>query len=152
MHSALQKFITTYSNPSSLPISTLSEKERYVSTLALLLEAARADGDLESKEVTAISGSMFHCFGLEEHQTGEFIEVSDYLLKAPGRLETFISNLNLNANDDEKITLMSMVWKVVQSDGVVEKEESNYARHLRIALGLTLEQAARAAALAHSPK
>jgi uncharacterized tellurite resistance protein B-like protein len=127
-----------------------SEKGLQVATIALLLEMAKVNNQIEKTEIDSLVRSVSFAFDILDEQTGELLEIATFMLKTPGNLDKFVELIATRFNLDQKQRVMGMVWKVISADGVADKYETSFAAHLRTRLGLSLEQAVRARQLAES--
>lgn len=119
-----------------------SQRDVRVATVALLLVLAHADKEFDANESREIVGAMCRHFNImEDQEVGELMEIADYVRKDPKKLDTFTQVVKDNFNQEQKILLLGMVWRVIKADGLVSKLEAVFARELRGKLGLTLEQA-----------
>ena len=125
-----------------------TERDLQIAVIGMLMRVAYSDSELESQELNAIRAAMLHEFGLSSYESGELIEISEFLIKDRNKLEQFISAINDNFNDQQKQFLIAMVWKVLLADGKAEKLETKLASELRVKLGLSLEQGVRARKIA----
>ena len=121
-----------------------TSRELQVAMVAVLAEAARADKEFNSLELSRIMGTCLREFGVSEESGAELLEIAEFLDREPEKREHFIQALNSNLNDDQRSYLLGLVWRVLTADGQLENHENTFAASLRKKLNLTLEQAIRA--------
>ncbi|MCO6430745.1 MAG: TerB family tellurite resistance protein [Deltaproteobacteria bacterium] len=125
-----------------------TSRDLRISVVVLLLSLANADGNLSSPEVGALCTSTFRKMGLEEHETGELMEVADFLVRDSAKLDSFLAALRDGFNSNQKQLLLALLWRIIMADQKVEKLEGIMAAEIRTKLGLSLEQGVRARKLA----
>lgn len=64
------------------------------------------------------------------------------------RMNSFIDSVRTHFTLDQRIKLMSLIWRVLIADGKADSVEATFAASLRKKLDLSLEQALRAQQLA----
>lgn len=129
-----------------------TQRDLQLSVIVLLLSIAHSDSNVSPDEINAITGTAFKELGLSDHEAGDLLEVSDFLLKEKTKLDEFIKNINEGFDLDQKQLLMAMVWKILIADGKAEKHEAALATSLRNSLGLSMEQNIRARKIAEVDK
>lgn len=125
-----------------------TDKSLQVATIALLVAMARADHEVAPSELNLIVRSMNFAFDLTDIQTGELLEIANFMLNEGQAIDKFVTILNEKLDANQKMRILGLVWKVIMSDGVADKYESAYAATLRGKLQLTMEQAVRARQMA----
>lgn len=126
----------------------LNQREVVVATVFLLASIAHSDHDFEAAELNSIVTQMFREFDLPEHETGEIVEVVDFLIRDGSKIESFIEIVRKHLDSEQKQVVLAMVWKLLNADGTAERQEAELAADLRAKLGLSLEQAVRARQMA----
>lgn len=125
-----------------------TERSLQVATLGLMIEMAKADHSVPPEELNLIVRSMNWAFDLTDNQTGELLDIASFMLKEGSALTKFIDIVNSKFDANQKQRVLGMIWKVVLSDGIVDRYEATLAAHLRTKLNLTMEQAVRARQMA----
>lgn len=126
----------------------LTNRDVHVAVIALLAELANIDGDMHSSELSRIVECMNSEFDLTDADTGELMEICEFLRRDKKKLDDYFGMLNSAFTADHKIEVMRLLWLVILADKQIEKAEGRFAVEARTKLGLTLEQATRARALA----
>ncbi|MCB0359024.1 MAG: TerB family tellurite resistance protein [Bdellovibrionales bacterium] len=115
-----------------------------IATVIVLLELAHQDKEFSEEEFTQIIRGLNREFGLSDAEAGMVMEIADYARKNPERGSEATRVINEHFSDEQKEHILSMLWRVVLADGLVDAFETRYAVLLRTRLNLSLEQAVRA--------
>ena len=121
-----------------------SSHDSAIAVLVILCDIACVDEMLDSNEFQAIVSAACAALGSSEVETGELLEVASFLMRDSTKRDQFRDILNAEFNDNQRQTVLSMVWRVILSDHQLEKSEADFSVKLRKQLGLSLEQAAYA--------
>ena len=123
-------------------------RDLLVSVVVLLAATAHADTDFETAEMNSIVGQMFSEFGLKDYESGEILELAEYLVKDGSKIDQYLQNVVAKFDADQRQIVLAMVWRVILADGLAERFETELAVELRTKLMLSLEQGVRARKLA----
>jgi uncharacterized tellurite resistance protein B-like protein len=107
-----------------------------VATCCLLLEVARADKELHDLEDQTIRNLLAHKFDLDDELTAELIGYARGELEESVGLFQFAREINSNFTVDEKYEVMEAVWRIIYSDGVLDRFEDALARQITTLLRL----------------
>lgn len=143
--------IKDYLSNSSLEISysgEVTERDAIVSSIILFASIAKADGELETEEINSIVGIVVREFDIKESEAAEYLEVALLLSEDKEKLVNFTDKVRDSFDSLQKQLIMTLVWRVMVSDKLIEKAEATLAVKLRTALGLSMEEAIRARKLA----
>lgn len=143
--------IREYLDDTSLGITfsgEISEHDVVVSTIVFFAAIAKADGELEPPEISALLGIIVREFNIKESEAAELMQVALLLTEDESKLEQFTGRLREKLDFLQKQLVMALVWRVMMSDSMIEKHEANLAVKLRTSLGLSMEEAVRARKLA----
>ncbi len=99
-----------------------------VSTCVILLEAATADSNFSAQEQGKILQILKSRFQMDDRSVKELIDKSTAERETSTDLWYFTNLINENLDNEEKYNLMESVWKVIYSDGTLDKFE-NYIAH-----------------------
>ena len=94
-----------------------------VATCAILLEMANIDGEFSKEEQEKIVTLLKNSFQLSDEHANELIRSSKEELNGSIDLWQFTNLINQNYSRDEKNSIVEMVWKVIYSDGKLDKHE-----------------------------
>lgn len=107
-----------------------------IAACVLLLEAAHADFELREEEIDHVIDTLRAQFGLSPEYAEELVELAQKEREQAIDLWQFTTAVNDHFSRDEKLQVMEAVWRVIHSDGVLEKHEDHYARRLATLLRL----------------
>jgi len=99
-----------------------------VATSVILLEAATADSNFSPQEQEKIVVILKSRFNMNDESVKELIDESENERQNSTDLWYFTNIINENLNNEEKYSLMELVWEVIYSDGTLDKFE-NYIAH-----------------------
>ncbi len=107
----------------------------------LLLCIAYADGEYVLEEKNELLQALQKHFLLSAECATELEEIACELKQGPEHSAHFISRLNSTLNPQQKLTVMSLAWKVILADHELRPYETHLATLLGQSLGLSIEQA-----------
>jgi uncharacterized tellurite resistance protein B-like protein len=122
-----------------------TNRELQIIALCALVAAARADEDFAGDELTQVVDGLTRRFNISDAEVGELISVAELLVRDPVKTSSLLTRANERFSPEQRIEILTMVWRVVASDRRASSKEARYAVELRRALDLTLEQSALAA-------
>ncbi len=108
-----------------------------IAACALLLEMAHIDGEFSESERGSIINIIKKDYHLSDEHTAALIEAADEELKRSIDLWKFARLINQNYSTDEKIQIIEMVWRVIYTDGKLDKHEDYLVHKLANLLRLT---------------
>lgn len=106
------------------------EAELRLAAAALLVEAAKLDGEFEAVERARIAALLQDRFGMAEADVAELIEAADEETELAGGLYGFTKEVRLNFDHGERISMIEMLWEVAYADGSLHDFESNMLRRV----------------------
>lgn len=112
------------------------EKKLQVATAALFVEIATADGDFSNDERNRIIKTMQKDFNLEDECVKDLINLSEEVVKDSISVYEFTSVLNDHLDRDEKLQLLKNLWKLVYTDGKLDKYEDRLIKIIGSTLNL----------------
>jgi uncharacterized tellurite resistance protein B-like protein len=101
-----------------------------VATAVILLEVANSDDEFTDAERKSIVEILKDNFDLGNEEVQELISVSDEKRKGSIDIWHFANVINENYSDGEKYTIMENIWKVIYSDGRLDKYEDHVVHKL----------------------
>ena len=129
-----------------------TDKDLQIAAGVLLLEMAGSDQDYAPEEVKNIFGAMKKIFAIEDDQDVlSILENAEALRADAKKIDTFVNAINSNFSAAQRQLLLSMVWRVAQADGKIEKFEERFATQLKFRLRLSDQEAADARKMASRP-
>ena len=108
-----------------------------IATCALLLEMAHIDGEFSESEREGIINIIKKDYDLSDEHAVVLIEAAGEELQRSIDLWKFARLINQNYSTDEKIEIIEMVWKVIYTDGKLDKHEDYLVHKLANLLRLT---------------
>ena len=112
------------------------ENKLQVATAALYVEIAAADGDFSEEERKKIVNAMKENFNLTNRCVEDLISLSEEAVKNSISVYEFTSILNDHLNRGEKLKLMTNLWKLIYTDGRLEKHEDRLIKIIGSTLNL----------------
>ena len=107
-----------------------TSKRIQVATAVILLEVANADEDFSDSERESIVGILKDNFDLSNEEVLELISVSDEERSGSVDMWHFANVINENYTDQEKLSIMENIWKVIYADGRLDKYEDHIVHKL----------------------
>jgi len=111
-----------------------------VATCALFLEMANIDGEFSDSEQENIISILKKDHHLSDKHVAELINTSNKELKQSVDLWQFTNLINQNYSKEEKIHILEMIWKIVYTDGRLDKHEDYLVHKLAKLLRLSHKQ------------
>jgi len=111
-----------------------------VAACALLLEMANVDDEFSEKEKNDIVSILESEFGLKDEDASQIIEAAQEELDKSLDLWQFTNLVNKNYSKEEKLNVIELIWKVVYSDGILDKHEDYLVHKLAKLLKLRHEE------------
>jgi len=105
--------------------------------VALLIEAAVMDGNLDVSERIIISNSVQNHFGLSKVDTEAVIQIGVEAQSRSVELYTTTRILKDGYDLEGRIELLEMLWAVAYADGVLDDYEANLVRRVSGLLHVT---------------
>jgi uncharacterized tellurite resistance protein B-like protein len=111
-------------------------KKVSIATCALLLEMAHADDQFSKEEMTNIMTILQNQYDLPEQDAREMISLAEEERKESLDLWQFTNLINENYSKEEKQKVVEILWRVIYTDGKVDKHEEYLMRRLTFLLNL----------------
>lgn len=112
-----------------------------VAACALLLEAAYADYKCTDEELEHVVATMREIFDISEEYADELMELAHKEREHAVDVFVFAREMNEKFKVEEKLQVLEALWKVIYSDGVIDKHESALAGKLVQLLRLDRKEA-----------
>lgn len=122
--------VDKFGNPSENDVMTMAA--------VLLVYVAQSDS-VQAEEEHAMMVALAKQFQLPDEETNHIIEVAKFLARDESKAEEFAKVLKLTFGRGQRTTLLAMLWRVVQADGVVSEFEKATLEKLMPLLGLEEE-------------
>jgi uncharacterized tellurite resistance protein B-like protein len=131
----LQNFLNTlFQEPDN---QTNQEYDNKIATSVLFLELAYADFKVTEEEEKNIYTSLQNFFNLPKEEVENIISLARDKRKNRQDIWLFTNQIKKNFNRERKITIIEMLWRLVYSDGKMDKYEEALMRKITNLLGLT---------------
>jgi uncharacterized tellurite resistance protein B-like protein len=108
-----------------------------VATCALLLEMAQTDGEYSGPERENIIRILKEDYSLSGEDAADLLEEAGRDLKESIDLWRFTRLINEHYTDEEKAGIVEMLWKIVYTDGHLDKHEDYLVHKVSNLLNLT---------------
>ena len=107
-----------------------------VAMCALFLEMANIDGEFDPEERERILDLFTREQGLSQEQASDLVAAAQEELDRSIDLWHFSRRINLDCSEAEKLGIIEMLWRIVYTDGNLDKHENYLIRKLSNLLGL----------------
>ena len=108
-------------------ISFDSEK---IAVVALLISTAKYDGNFDESERLEIHNLIKDYFSLSSESTDDLFKAAEKIENEANDLQQFTRSLNKLLNEEEKLKIVELIWKIVMADGIIDNYEENLVRRL----------------------
>ncbi len=115
-----------------------------VAACTVLLEAAYADYNCSDDELEHVVSTMKDIFGITDAEARELVEMAHKEREQTVDVYSFTRAINENFKAEEKQKVLEAVWRVMYSDGVIDKYEDALGRKLVQLLRLERKEALEA--------
>jgi len=123
MFDIIQRFFKPPDDGQNHPGNDSKTHDVNIATCALLLEIAQIDGEFSDEERENIVEILKKEFQLSPEYIEEITQIADQELKESHDLWKFTNLINNYYDHKEKIKIIEIVWKVIYSDGNLDKHE-----------------------------
>ena len=107
------------------PASRFDENDYRLAATAILVHAARIDGQFAETERERLRTLLEDRFGLDETDAAELLAEASELEREAIDLFQFTSQLNRALDEKGRARLVEMMWKIAFADGVISEFEDN---------------------------
>ncbi len=108
----------------------LSNKELNLATAALLVEVAVIDQDFDQREQQQLQKLLMAECGLTDVEATSLIQEAKDASANSSSLYDFTQLINRHCDYQQKISLVSGLWKVAYADGELDKYEEHIIRRI----------------------
>ena len=136
----VRKYFTK--NNENRPASTNHEDHRriMIATCALLLEIAAIDGEFSAHEQEVILSILKKDYKMSENEAASLIEAAQAQREHSIDLWCFTKLINRNFSEEERISVIELVWKVIYADGRLDGHEDHLVHGIANLLRLSHSQ------------
>jgi uncharacterized tellurite resistance protein B-like protein len=117
--------------------STDREERTRIAAGVILLEAAHADHECTDEELDHVIGTLRSDFNLSKKHAEDLLELAHREHGQAVDLFEFTNHINNEFSKEEKKAVLEAVWRIIHSDGQLEKHEDNFVRKLTHLLRLS---------------
>ena len=104
--------------------------ESQLATTSLMILTAKYDGEFDEVEKAEILKMIRDFYGFDKIKIDRIFETALSLTEKANDIHQFTSELNKNLNDDEKLSIIKMLWKIVIADGRIDDYENALIRKI----------------------
>jgi len=108
----------------------LDKTELNFASAALMVEAARLDGQIDDGERAQIVSIMVRQFSLDEAAAAALLDDVEYDAGGSHDLYGFTSVIRRHFDHDERVAMVGLLWEVCYADGELHDFEANLLRRL----------------------
>ncbi|MGB1402930.1 MAG: TerB family tellurite resistance protein [Porticoccaceae bacterium] len=105
-------------------------KTEQLAAAALLVEVMVIDGNLDEQELTSISQTLCQILALSSEQVDELIRLSRDEVADATSLYQFTREINTHFDAEQKMNLLTAMWRVAFADGYLDKHEESIIRRV----------------------
>jgi uncharacterized tellurite resistance protein B-like protein len=113
------------------------EEQTRIAASVILLEAAYADHECTDEELDHVISTMRSDFNLSKKHAEDLLELAQRERRQAVDLFEFTNHINNEFSMQEKKEVLEAVWRIIHSDGLLEKHEDHFARKLTHLLRLS---------------
>ena len=105
-------------------------KTEQLAAAALLVEVMVIDGNLDEQELASISQTLCQILALSSEQVDELIRLSRDEVAEATSLYQFTREINTHFDAEQKMNLLTAMWRVAFADGYLDKHEESIIRRV----------------------
>lgn len=101
-----------------------------VATAVLLIEVARADGEMDEAEERVVEQALRTRFALTDDELDDLLKLAHHKSEHTHDLYSFTARLNTALDEAERIHVFEMLWTAAYADGHADAHETHLLRRL----------------------
>ena len=105
-----------------------SERGFHFATAMLLLEMTRADFEVKTEELEAVSEAVRKGLGLSEEEASSLVALAEAEVDHATCLHEFTRTLNESLTGPQRQHVIELLWQVAFADGELDKYETHLVR------------------------
>ena len=121
-----------------------SQEELHLAAAALMVEAARLDGDFDDTERARITEILRRRFALDDDSIGALIDAAIGAVDAIPEIYGFTRTLRQNFDHGERVAMLELLWEVAYADGELHDYEASLLRQVTGLLYVTDQESGAA--------
>lgn len=107
-----------------------NDHKRQMAAAALFIEVLKADFDHNDDEWLVVESSLKELFGLSPDEITQITKLAEEDVENAISLQSFTRCINDSYTNEEKLTIVEMLWRVALADGVIDKHENHIMRKI----------------------
>jgi uncharacterized tellurite resistance protein B-like protein len=111
-------------------LTEISFDPEKIAVVALLISTAKYDGNFDESERLEIHNLIKNYFSLSSESTDDLFKAAEKIENEANDLQQFTRSLNKLLNEEEKLKIVELIWKIVMADGIIDNYEENLVRRL----------------------
>ncbi|MGC6512079.1 MAG: TerB family tellurite resistance protein [Parvibaculales bacterium] len=119
-----------FDKPASEDGGLIATDQLNLAMAALLVHAARLDGDFAAQEHTALKRILEKDFGLDDAATTDLMELAETADEAATDLYRWTSVINSQMVEAEKVGLIEHLWQIILADDAIDDYEASLVRRV----------------------
>jgi uncharacterized tellurite resistance protein B-like protein len=116
-----------------------ADRDIRIATTTLLVYVANADGVLHGDELKALMSILARNFGMTDDDNAHMIQVGEFLCRDESKFGKFLGIVNEKFQKEQLVKIISMMWRVMEADGVALESEQQLIDKAVSALNLSAE-------------
>lgn len=144
MLSRIRLFLIERKGRASAADGAHTDEELHIAAAALLVEAARLDGDFGQDERDRISDILQRRFDLDAQSAWDIIEAAGNAVDTVPEIYGFTRTIRNNFTHAERVTMLELLWEVAYADGVLHDYEASLLRQVTGLLYVTDQESGAA--------
>jgi len=121
-----------------------SQEELHLAAAALMVEAARLDGDFDEVERARILEILRRRFALDDDSAGILIDAAVGAVDTVPEIYGFTRTLRQNFDHAERVAMLELLWEVAYADGELHDYEASLLRQVTGLLYVTDQESGAA--------
>ena len=109
---------------------TDSSFEIELTAAVLAYEIARIDGEVSTEELDVLKEEIKKISKKVDKEEFEILKIIEIYSSDSVSFYEFVEDINKNYSKDEKLSLLSFMWRIAYADGVLEVDEERLIRRL----------------------
>ena len=97
---------------------------------SLMITTAKHDGVFDEVEKEEILKLLNNYYKLTDESLNNLFEISDSMVDNASDIHQFTSKINSSLDDEEKLAIIEMLWKIIIADGRIDDYENALVRKL----------------------
>jgi uncharacterized tellurite resistance protein B-like protein len=144
MLSKIRTFLVERKGRASAADGQHSDEELHIAAAALMVEAARLDGDFDQGERDRIGDILRRRFDLDEPSARDLVEAAGNAVDSIPEIYGFTKTIRDNFTHAERVAMLELLWEVAYADGVLHDYEASLLRQVTGLLYVTDQESGAA--------